>query len=770
MKIIENLINHTSWNYSNVTQNSEKHFQFAKGTNLTAIATTPAKKNPVLGHKYYGRCYQKSPLGFTCTDARFEYYVGDNVGVSNLVFGTMKDTKGEWERLSSIQQLTSTPTTGTWITRNFVVSASNLCYRKELMIIDLTEAFGAGNEPTLEWCDEYLPYIENRIMVGTSSPYQIDEEIIFNHNGSSTELELGPGKYKLECWGGQGGYRSTEEYGGKGGYAQGILTLSETSTKLYIYPGGSGNSTTKDASTSIYPGGFNGGGYRYNFPGGGGGSDVRIGTDSLYARVIVAGGGGSCGASSYTGGAGGGDEGGDGHSACFSTYNGTRGTQTGNSSGYSSASQGTTNSSSYCPAGFGFGGFGVYTSSGYGGAGGGGWYGGQGVCPDGSADDDSGGGGGSGYIYTSATAANYPSGCLLTPEHYLSEASMTGGVNSGDGSVKITVIEVGSSGLTFVPNNNIDEQFIPNNIKVYFDSIITNEAPTPPPSVQTTLTIKKYNPFNTTFTNVTTVKTTSFTFKEWNTRPNGGGTAYLPGDIIIYNKEEDFNLYAIWNATDTYSGIDVGLPTYDGHDFLGWSINSFNDKNNLYIGSYIYLTEDAKALYPVFEPRKIRYVANGGNCPPVDTYLSGSNFTVSTINNMYHPFIIEKRAEITLINGLKREQIYNTTINTYTFSHWNTMPDGSGTSYNPGVIINSPTSSLILYAIWTKTSTNNPVLLPTPTKTGLGFNGWGENSTAESGIKGLYDENTSKTLYATWNNQAEKVSYKPKIFQNDAWK
>ena len=347
---------------------------------------------------------------------------------------------------------------------------------------------------------------------------------------------------------------------------------------------------------------------------------------------------------------------------------------------------------------------------------------------------------------------------------------MTGDVNSGNGSVKITVIEIGQSGLTFVPNNNIDEKFIPNNIKVYFDSIIMNEVPSPPPAVQTTLTIKKYNPFNTTFTDITTVKTTTFTFKEWNTRPNGGGTAYLPGDIVIYNKEEDFNLYAIWDAIDTYSGIDVGSPTYNGYDFLGWSTNSFNDKNNLYTGSYIYLTGDTKALYPVFEPRKIRYAANGGNCPPVDTYLSGSNFTVSAINNMYHPFIIEKRAEITLINGLKREQIYNTTINTYTFSHWNTMPDGSGTTYNPGATISNPSSSLVLYAIWTKTSTNNPVLLPTPTKTGFGFNGWGANSTAESGIKGLYDENVSKTFYATWNNQAEKVSYKPKIFQNDAWK
>lgn len=781
MKIIENLINHTSWNYSDVTQNSEKHFQFTKKTNgatVVAIATTPAKKNPVLGHKYYGRCYQKSPLGFTCEDARFEYYVGDNIGVSNLVFGTMKDTKGEWERLSSIQQLTSTPTTGTWMTRNFVVNASNLCYRKELMIIDLTEAFGAGNEPSLEWCDEYLPYIEDQMVVGTTiDGHYPGEEIPFDFTGTSQEMMLSPGKYKLECWGAQGG--SSAYLGGVGGYSKGTLTLSEN-TQIYCYVGGQGSCV----STAQGGGGFNGGGgngqsTNYSDPGGGGGgTDIRIGQDSLYARVIVAGGGSgndggyysNMGTSGNAYGYGGGEQGGP-----EANYNGSlssyyAGQTSSGTVNFSNGGSGTTGS-------FGVGGNGTTNSSYKGSGGGGGWYGGVGSCYGGR------GGGGSGYVYTSSSAGNYPSGCLLTDAYYLEDAATIAGNvsflsptgttetgHSGNGYIKITVLEIESDGLSFEANNGIDTTFIPENISVFFDFKITNDIPTPPSANQQTLIIKKYAPFSTSFTNITTTKTTSYSFKEWNTNPNGSGTSYNPGDIVIISQNQKLTLYAIWDATDTYSGIDVGSPTYNGYDFLGWSANSFNDKNNLYTGSYIYLTGDTKALYPVFEPRKIRYAANGGNCPPVDTYLSGSNFTVSAINNMYHPFIIEKRAEITLINGLKREQIYNTTINTYTFSHWNTMPDGSGTTYNPGATISNPSSSLVLYAIWTKTSANNPVLLPTPTKTGFGFNGWGANSTAESGIKGLYDENVSKTLYATWNNQAEKVSYKPKIFQNDAWK
>ena len=249
----------------------------------------------------------------------------------------------------------------------------------------------------------------------------------FAYTGKAQSVTLEPGKYVLECWGAQGGYRSNSSYGGKGGYSTGTLTLTQKTT-IYIYVGGSGNSVTS-ASNSIYPGGFNGGGYRYNYKGGGGATDIRIGSASLYARVIVAGGGGSDGSSGYSGGYAGGVSGARGNFGCGSY--GYGGSQTASYSSLSAInSQGTTNSSSNCAAGFGFGGFGCYYASGYGGAGGGGWYGGQGTYPDGSGDDDGGGGGGSGYVYTSSSASNYPQGCLLNSSYYLSDASNLSGNES----------------------------------------------------------------------------------------------------------------------------------------------------------------------------------------------------------------------------------------------------------------------------------------------------------------------------------------------------
>lgn len=249
--------------------------------------------------------------------------------------------------------------------------------------------------------------------------------IDFDYTGAVQSVTLNAGTYTLECWGAQGGYRSSSSYGGAGGYSIGTLSLSSKTT-LSIYVGGSGNSVTSANSSGYYPGGFNGGGYRNTYKGGGGATDIRIGTDSLYSRVIVAGGGGSDGSSSQSGGYAGGTSGARG-SFGYGSY-GYGGNQTATYSSLNAiASQGTNNNSSDCAAGFGFGGFGCYSSSGYGGAGGGGWYGGQGTYPDGSGDDDGGGGGGSGYVYTSSTAKNYPQGCLLNSSYYLTDAQTIAG-------------------------------------------------------------------------------------------------------------------------------------------------------------------------------------------------------------------------------------------------------------------------------------------------------------------------------------------------------
>ena len=253
----------------------------------------------------------------------------------------------------------------------------------------------------------------------------------YAYTGAKQTVTLKPGRYKLECWGAQGGYRSSSSYGGLGGYSVGEISL-EKQTTLYVYVGGSGN-------TGKTNGGFNGGGKRSTYNGGGGATDIRVGTDSLYARVIVAGGGGSDGATNRNGMYGGGETGGTATQNYGSGGGG--GTQTAGGTG------GNSNSGT-----FGQGGEGKAASNGFAGAGGGGWYGGGGSYPDGSGDDDRGGGGGSGFVWT---GQNAPSGYLLGAAYYLTNASTKAGNTSfttpggaaetghaGDGYARISCLEL----------------------------------------------------------------------------------------------------------------------------------------------------------------------------------------------------------------------------------------------------------------------------------------------------------------------------------------
>ena len=197
----------------------------------------------------------------------------------------------------------------------------------------------------------------------------------------------------------------------------------------------------------------------YDSGSGGGASDIRIGQDSLYARVIVAGGGGGgAGANETTfiGGYGGGTSGGGAVTNSSGAYNNTV-------TGGGATSAGTSsNPDSYKGLNGSFGVGGSYSGAGTrsGGGGGGGWYGGA------AGSYGNAGGGGSGYVYTSSTASNYPSGCLLNSSYYLTDAQTIAGNtaftsptgtnetgHTGNGYIRITAIKAGS-GNTLVKTDS----------------------------------------------------------------------------------------------------------------------------------------------------------------------------------------------------------------------------------------------------------------------------------------------------------------------------
>ena len=281
----------------------------------------------------------------------------------------------------------------------------------------------------------------------------------FSYTGEcTTYIAKSDGYYNLEVWGAQGGNYNTTYVGGLGGYSKGIVHL-EKGTTLYVCVGGQPQTVT--TTKTAVPGGFNGGGNGFNRDyssiytygqAGGGATDIRIGQNSLYARVIVAGGG--SGSNNRTSGyAGGVTSGVTGQSG----YAGTQ-TSAGTGGSFGQGGSASTSGNNY-----------KYGASG----GGGGFYGGgAGTSYSDSTNYDKYSGGGSGYVYTSTTASSYPSGCLLNSTYYLTAASTTEGTNTGHGKAMITYI---GKELDTVDKSGANEPVLASNmIPVYYDE--TNEV------------------------------------------------------------------------------------------------------------------------------------------------------------------------------------------------------------------------------------------------------------------------------------------------------
>ena len=269
----------------------------------------------------------------------------------------------------------------------------------------------------------------------------------------TTYIAKSDGYYNLEAWGAQGGNYNTTYVGGLGGYSKGIVHLTKGTT-LYVCVGGQPQTVT--TTKTAVPGGFNGGGNGFNRDysstytygqAGGGATDIRIGQNNLYARVIVAGGG--SGSNNRTSGyAGGGTSGVTGQSG----YAGTQ-TSAGSGGSFGQGGSASTSGNNY-----------KYGASG----GGGGFYGGgAGTSYSDSTNYDKYSGGGSGYVYTSSTASSYPSGCLLNNTYYLTASSTTEGINTGNGKATITYI---GKELKTVDTSGANKPVLASNmIPVYYD-------------------------------------------------------------------------------------------------------------------------------------------------------------------------------------------------------------------------------------------------------------------------------------------------------------
>ena len=83
-------------------------------------------------------------------------------------------------------------------------------------------------------------------------------------------------------------------------------------------------------------------------------------------------------------------------------------------------------------------------------------------------------------------------------------------------------------------------------------------------------------------TSLSAARTTSYTFKNWNTASNGSGTSYAPG--ATYSTDANLTLYAQWNSSTSTAAVTLPTPTRSGRAFKGWAASS--SAGSGVIGSY----------------------------------------------------------------------------------------------------------------------------------------------------------------------------------------
>jgi uncharacterized repeat protein (TIGR02543 family) len=201
---------------------------------------------------------------------------------------------------------------------------------------------------------------------------------------------------------------------------------------------------------------------------------------------------------------------------------------------------------------------------------------------------------------------------------------------------------------------------------------------------------------------------TGYSFVGWNTQANGSGTTYAQGQTFPMG-EANITLYAIWAEiyTITYNGnsntggsvpVDsasyvqgqtvmvlgnTGGLTKTGYSFIGWNMQA-DGSGTIYTQPQSFMIGAANvtlyAMWTTNPTYTVTYNGNGntGGGVPIDT----DNYVQSQMVTVFG----------------NTGNLVNTD---YSFSGWNTLSNGSGTTYMQAQTFAMGTANVTLYAKWT---------------------------------------------------------------------
>ncbi|MBF9019014.1 MULTISPECIES: InlB B-repeat-containing protein [unclassified Oceanispirochaeta] len=205
---------------------------------------------------------------------------------------------------------------------------------------------------------------------------------------------------------------------------------------------------------------------------------------------------------------------------------------------------------------------------------------------------------------------------------------------------------------------------------------------------------------------------TGYKFNFWNTKADGSGILYTPGETLIMDKE-NITLYAQWLIIQTYNIIysgneyaglelvidytsysegspvtilDKGNMIFDGYAFLGWNPDSDGEEAIYTAGEIINMPGHNLSLYAVWTQLPTFSITYNGN------QYSGLN--VPTDGNQYL-----EGTEVTVLD--QGDMI----LDGYSFVGWNTDSERTMAVYTAGQKIDMPAYDETLYAVWTQLPT-----------------------------------------------------------------
>lgn len=275
-----------------------------------------------------------------------------------------------------------------------------------------------------------------------------------------------------------------------------------------------------------------------------------------------------------------------------------------------------------------------------------------------------------------------------------------------------------------------------------------------------------------------------YRFASWNTSVDGTGDSYAPGDALRM-PATDLSLFAQWipvtysltydaaggsgapPSTSSSFGTSVTVPmttpSRDGYGFNGWSTTG--DESGVTWNPGATFTVTGNVVFHaqwIANTYTLRYNGNGGGGAPVPAAIAtGATVRVAS-------------AQPTRVG--------------HTFTGWNTMRDGSGSTYASGASFVMPGGDVTLYAQWSGStftvaydanggsgapgSTSRGYLASTPVaqydpsvlnRSGHAFTGWNTSAdgsgTAYSPGGSFLMPATNITLFAQWMANKNAVIY-----------